>query len=84
MPRQDDPLPLFSAPDGGAVVRISHQGPEAFAYRVGFRQGAQGQRRSVRYDDDDVIEQYYRDGHRIGSLFRPLPCMANLPPKARG
>lgn len=78
MRRNDDPLPLFSGEDGGAVERIGIQSPEAFAYRRGFKQGANGESKSYRYDPDERVNTYYEDGHRIGRLFRPLPCMAGI------
>ena len=46
-----------------------------FDSELGFRQGAGGQSASFRYDPDDEMNDRYQEGHRVGRLFRPLPCM---------
>ena len=66
------PLPLFDAPP---PKRNGIDSPEYFVWWIGFRQGADGQSESYRYDDDDDLDARYHDGHRVGRLFRPLPCM---------
>jgi hypothetical protein len=74
-------LPLFDPPPAPkpTVERIASDSPEAFAYALGFKQGAAGLAKttSSRYADPRVL-RYYEDGYRIGRLFRPLPCMAGV------
>lgn len=61
------PLPLFD--ERPYVKRIALDSPEVFAFWTGFREGADGQGKSYRYDEDDEVDRFYQDGHRIGALF---------------
>jgi len=72
-------LPLFDDPAPPKPRKhVEVRSPLAFAYNVGFTQGADGQGKSFRYDQDDEVNQFYEDGYRIGRLFRPLPVMKEI------
>lgn len=62
------PLPLFDEP-APVIPRIGIDSPLYFAFWTGFREGADGQSRSYRYDEDEDVNRFYQDGHRIGALF---------------
>jgi hypothetical protein len=64
-------LPLFDPP---LPPRVRTDSPCYFVYWQCFRQGREGQAFTYR-DEDPEIARYALDGHRIGRLFRPLPCM---------
>jgi hypothetical protein len=64
------PLPLFAEP----VRWVSVTSPAYFVFWKCFREGSTGQAFTF-CDPDPELLRYARDGHRIGKLFRPLPCM---------
>lgn len=67
-------LPLFDGDGETPVQRIGINSPEMFAYWSAFRCGVEGQSRPGE-EPDERVNQFIRDGYRLGRLFRPLPCM---------
>lgn len=70
-------LPLFDDPPPAPREVRERIGIDSPEYRVYWRQFAQaldGQSFTYR-DADERITQFARDGHRLGRLLRPLPCM---------
>jgi hypothetical protein len=66
-------LPLFDEPEAPPAPvpirpRILVNSPEYCAWWDGFRVGAAG------VPIAGLVDVHYRDGHRIGALFSPLPC----------
>ena len=67
------PLPLFDE----RHVEGPKLTPDTPEYQVFWRQlrtGYEGQPFTFS-DPDERLMRYARDGHRIGRLFRPLPCV---------